>query len=262
MAYATEEQLNSLVQYMAQNIPVGMGNYIDVTGTLAVGETSLTLSNNAITTDSTIQVFTDTWGVTPTAVATANGSVTLTFDAQESALNVKIRVSGNGIGVSGYTLTTASANTLGGVKVGNGLAIDANGVLSAGGGTQESVSVTGDGVKTYQQLLYELFQLVDMSKIKGNSYLFIENASHYRSKHFMVDRMNLSTSNLYLSFTNIFLNVYSSSPLQYEVCMEEIALFNNSTNCSYTQYNTQRPSTQTALSSNVVQSGFTITIYY
>lgn len=42
-------------------------------------------------------------------------------------------------GLSNYTLPTASADTLGGVKVGSGLAIN-NGVLSAtGGGTADSV---------------------------------------------------------------------------------------------------------------------------
>ena len=39
------------------------------------------------------------------------------------------------IAAGGYTLPTASASTLGGVKVGSGLAIDASGVLSASGGS-------------------------------------------------------------------------------------------------------------------------------
>ena len=45
---------------------------------------------------------------------------------------------------SPYVLPTASANTLGGVKVGDGLAIDNNGVLSAeGGGSIEVVQTIG-----------------------------------------------------------------------------------------------------------------------
>ena len=36
----------------------------------------------------------------------------------------------NGNGGGGYVLPTASASTLGGIKVGNGLSIDSNGVLS------------------------------------------------------------------------------------------------------------------------------------
>lgn len=47
---------------------------------------------------------------------------------------------------SPYVLPTASANTLGGVKVGDGLSIDNNGVLSAegGGGSVEVVQTTGN----------------------------------------------------------------------------------------------------------------------
>ena len=37
-------------------------------------------------------------------------------------------------GLNNYTLPIASANTLGGIKVGNNLSIDSNGVLSATGG--------------------------------------------------------------------------------------------------------------------------------
>ena len=42
----------------------------------------------------------------------------------------KSKLDGVDAGANAYTLPTASASTLGGVKVGNGLAIDANGVLS------------------------------------------------------------------------------------------------------------------------------------
>ena len=47
--------------------------------------------------------------------------------------NGKFLISGNTI--YEYTLPAASANTLGGIKVGSGLTIDANGVLSVSGGT-------------------------------------------------------------------------------------------------------------------------------
>ena len=48
---------------------------------------------------------------------------------------------------SGYVLPIASQNTLGGVKVGNNLSIDANGVLSADGGTP-----TGLGTAAYKDV--------------------------------------------------------------------------------------------------------------
>lgn len=44
----------------------------------------------------------------------------------------------NAGGGGSYTLPTASADTLGGVKVGSGLAIDSDGVLSASGGSGSS----------------------------------------------------------------------------------------------------------------------------
>ena len=66
--------------------------FVEVSGTLTIGATSLTLSDASITTSSTIDVFVDTWGVNPESVTVATGSVTLTFEAQESALGVKVRV--------------------------------------------------------------------------------------------------------------------------------------------------------------------------
>lgn len=66
--------------------------WIDVIGTLSAGSTSITLSNSAITTSSTIQVFTDL-GVDYNSITVAAGSVTLTFDAQASDMGVKVRVS-------------------------------------------------------------------------------------------------------------------------------------------------------------------------
>ena len=64
----------------------------DVTGTLAAGSTSITLSDASITTSSTIEVFNDL-DVPYTAKTLATGSITLTFEAQQSAMSVKVRVS-------------------------------------------------------------------------------------------------------------------------------------------------------------------------
>ena len=67
--------------------------FTDVVGTLAAGATSITLSDASITLNSTIDLFTDTYGVNPSAISVAAGSITLTFTAQQSAVNVKVRVS-------------------------------------------------------------------------------------------------------------------------------------------------------------------------
>lgn len=71
----------------------GGSGYIELTGTLTTGQTSLTIQNAAITTSSTIDFYTDTFGVNPTAVTVATGSITLTFDVQQSDLGVKVRIS-------------------------------------------------------------------------------------------------------------------------------------------------------------------------
>ena len=67
--------------------------FTDVVGTLAAGATSITLSDVSITLNSTIDLFTDTYGVNPSAISVADGSITLTFAAQQAAVNVKVRVS-------------------------------------------------------------------------------------------------------------------------------------------------------------------------
>ena len=63
-----------------------------ITGTLSAGNTSITLSNSAITTDSVIDIYTSVYGVNPTAISVSAGSITLTFDAQSSAVNIRIEV--------------------------------------------------------------------------------------------------------------------------------------------------------------------------
>lgn len=66
--------------------------WTDVTGTLTAGSTSITLSDASITTSSSIDVYTSAYGVNPTNITVATGSVTLTFEAQAADLGVKVRV--------------------------------------------------------------------------------------------------------------------------------------------------------------------------
>lgn len=75
------------------------GNYndlynrpIDITGVLSAGQTSITLSSNIITLDSTIEVFNDL-DVPYNSKTVSVGSIILTFDAQASDMNVKVRIS-------------------------------------------------------------------------------------------------------------------------------------------------------------------------
>ena len=66
--------------------------FVEVTGTLLTGSTTLVLSDASITSTSTLVVFTDVYGVSPTDMVATTGSVTLTFEAQASDLGVKVRV--------------------------------------------------------------------------------------------------------------------------------------------------------------------------
>ena len=66
--------------------------FTEVQGTLTAGSTSITLSDASISSTSTVDVFVDTWGVSPETVVVGSGSVTLTFEAQASDLGVKVRV--------------------------------------------------------------------------------------------------------------------------------------------------------------------------
>lgn len=64
----------------------------EVTGTLLAGQTTLTLSDVSILTTSDLDIYTDTWGVSPETVVASTGSVTLTFEALDSDLAVKVKV--------------------------------------------------------------------------------------------------------------------------------------------------------------------------
>lgn len=58
-------------------------------------------------------------------------------------------------------------------------------------GERESVSVAGDGEKTVQDLLYELAQKIDISKVKDDSYI------HYFGMYFRLNKiMNYTTNSI------------------------------------------------------------------
>lgn len=61
-------------------------------GMLAAGETTLAFASDAITDDSMINVFTSKYGVCPSDMSYNNGILTLTFDAQEDDVIVRLEV--------------------------------------------------------------------------------------------------------------------------------------------------------------------------
>lgn len=62
----------------------------EVTGTLLAGSTTITLQDAAITTTSTIDIYTDVFGISPESVAVATGEITITFEEQAADLGVKV----------------------------------------------------------------------------------------------------------------------------------------------------------------------------
>lgn len=93
------------------------GAYDDLTGKPAIPSRTSDLANNS-------------GYITSSALSGYVKSVNGTFP--DSSGNVTISVSGGGSSGGGsYTLPTASSSTLGGVKIGSGLTINTNGVVSA-----------------------------------------------------------------------------------------------------------------------------------
>lgn len=70
------------------------GGYTVVTGTLSAGSTTLTLQDASITTSSLIFYGSEVLGVYPTAMAASTGSLTMTFEAQQTNVGIAIMVFG------------------------------------------------------------------------------------------------------------------------------------------------------------------------
>lgn len=63
-----------------------------LTGTLSAGATTLTFTSNKITSDSYLDLYADDILISPIEVSVSSGSVTYTFDEQETAINFRLRV--------------------------------------------------------------------------------------------------------------------------------------------------------------------------
>lgn len=76
----------------AKNITGAINELLGVvlTGTLLTGSTSITFQDPSISTSSTIEIFTDTFGVNPVSVTVGTGTMTITFEAQAADLGVKV----------------------------------------------------------------------------------------------------------------------------------------------------------------------------
>jgi len=61
-----------------------------LTSTLTAGQTTITFTDSSITANSTVDVYTSVYGVSPTEITSSTGSITLAFDSQDSDLSVKV----------------------------------------------------------------------------------------------------------------------------------------------------------------------------
>ena len=89
----SEDALTAIASDIKQAIATKADAYVEVTGTLTAGQTSITLSNAAITENSTIDYYTNYFGINPVGVNVSNGRVVLTFEEQDIDISVKVRVS-------------------------------------------------------------------------------------------------------------------------------------------------------------------------
>ena len=71
----------------------GFIGFTELTGTLTTGNTTLTITDDAIETTSTIDIYCDTFGIQPTNAVVTSGQIVLSFLAQASDITVKVRVS-------------------------------------------------------------------------------------------------------------------------------------------------------------------------
>lgn len=73
--------------------PIGAINELkgkELTSTLIAGQTTVTFSDAAITTTSTIDIYVDVYGISPEDVTVTTGQIVLTFEEQASDLGVKV----------------------------------------------------------------------------------------------------------------------------------------------------------------------------
>ena len=132
-------------------------------------------------------------------------------------------------------------NTLGIIKNGTKIKIPAVFVPEP----QESVSVTADGVKTYRQIIYQLQQLIDWSKINRLSALQFDNV-------YYANIFTIRYSTHQCSFCAGYTNANGAT-------VERFFFEPIESDCFYYR---SRGTSMTDLTFNVPSSGTVFTLYY
>lgn len=88
---STNAVQNKVVAGKFAELETDLGNVTGtvLTATLTTGETTLEITSEAIKTTSTVDLYTDVYGINPTDATVADGSLTLTFKAQTKDISVK-----------------------------------------------------------------------------------------------------------------------------------------------------------------------------
>ena len=89
----TTEQLNAVNSGITSEKVAKLDNLPttkELTSTLTAGQTTITFTDSSITANSTVDVYTSVYGVSPTEITPGTGSITLAFDSQDSDLSVKV----------------------------------------------------------------------------------------------------------------------------------------------------------------------------
>lgn len=88
----TADDVQSAIDEIVSALPSGSTSEVQ-RGTLTAGQTSVALQFSAtIGATDLVDIYTDAYGVNPTAVAVATDTITLTFEAQATNLAVAVRV--------------------------------------------------------------------------------------------------------------------------------------------------------------------------
>lgn len=67
-------------------------SHTQLTGILTAGNTTLTFNNNAIKDNVFINIYTNKYGINPNEVVAVEGTLTLTFDALTTDINVRVEI--------------------------------------------------------------------------------------------------------------------------------------------------------------------------
>ncbi len=186
----TDEHINSLIdaKNLVQTVngvaPDANGNVV-VQGGGGSGGAGIHVGDTAPSDTSMLWVDTsDNEGSTVDSVNGKTGTVVLTAE------DVGAMPAGTSVD---YTLPVATAETLGGIKVGEGLSVDASGVLSVSGGGSSG----GGGVPTWSLLgEYDMSTIADSANI---SLTGLDNLTHLYFKWEALQNETSTDSSYYLS---------------------------------------------------------------